>query len=287
MHVDHEDCARRAHIIESLRSLAPRVDAARRVYTAGLERRDAVAQEKRVLSAGLVNVVPPSPLAFGLFVALIWIAVTGLVIAELEYVGAGVGTVSVLAMFWYRDRLKRASTQKKQVAECSSRLGSCESELRKTETEAREIEAEIRRLTGKDEIIEADINERIAELDRLLKINDDARALDEAIGRYELDLIRIAQQIGEIDASIAALLSEGSATTAQEFLARSEIYKQRQQLLNELDKIPVETADRPCSSTCAPTKMPPSKPRRPSFPNSNSDCLQVRHETAALKSGSR
>src|SRR5262245_57533769 len=70
MYSDHEECARRAQIIESLRSLVPRVDAARRVYIAGLERRDAVAQEKRALTTGLVHLVPPSPLAFTLFIAL-------------------------------------------------------------------------------------------------------------------------------------------------------------------------------------------------------------------------
>jgi uncharacterized protein YhaN len=243
MHIDHEDCARRAQIIESLRSLSPRVDAARRIYIAGLERRDAVAQEKRALSSGLGNVVPPSALAFGLFVFLIWIAVTGLVIAEHEYIGAGVGTVSVVAMIWYRDRLKRTAAQKKQVAECSGRLESCETELRKTENEAREIEAEIWRLIGKDEITQPDIDERVADLDRLLKINEDARTLDETIARYEADLVRIAQQISELDVSVAALLAEGGASTGQDFLVRSEIYKQRQQLLNELEKIPAETAE--------------------------------------------
>src|SRR5207247_2227938 len=60
MHVDREECGRRAQVIESLRTLAPRVDAARRVYVAGLERRDAVSQEKRALVAGLMNIVPPS-----------------------------------------------------------------------------------------------------------------------------------------------------------------------------------------------------------------------------------
>src|SRR5215470_13012107 len=43
MHVDDEECSRRAYIVDSLRMLVPSVDAARRVYEAGLERRDAVA----------------------------------------------------------------------------------------------------------------------------------------------------------------------------------------------------------------------------------------------------
>src|SRR5205085_171175 len=85
MRVDHEECARRAHIIESLRILAPRVDAARRVYAAGLERRDAVGQERRALSASLMNIVPPSSAAFSLFILLIWVGVTGLVFAAHPY----------------------------------------------------------------------------------------------------------------------------------------------------------------------------------------------------------
>src|SRR5262249_1536424 len=180
MYSDHEECARRAQIIESLRSLVPRLDAAGRVYTAGLERRDAVAQEKRALTTGLVHLVPPSPLAFTLFIALIWIGAGGLSLAAHENVAAALGIISVVAMFWYRSRLKRASAQEKQIAECSVRLDACESELRKTESEARQIESEIRKLTGKNEITEADIEERAAELDRLLKLNEDARSMDEA-----------------------------------------------------------------------------------------------------------
>src|SRR5262249_40511699 len=96
MHVDPEDCERRAHILESLRRLLPRMDAARRIYLAGQDRRDAVMQERRALAAGLVNLVPPSSLAFGLFIALIWIGVFGLILANHSYIGAGLGTVSVL-----------------------------------------------------------------------------------------------------------------------------------------------------------------------------------------------
>src|SRR5262245_30192924 len=102
MHVDHDDCTRRAHIIEALRTLAPRVDAARRVYSAGLERRDAVTQERRALAGVLANIEPPSALAFSLFIALIWVGVVGLLFAEHEYPGAALGSVSVVAMLWYR-----------------------------------------------------------------------------------------------------------------------------------------------------------------------------------------
>src|SRR5207302_2507782 len=99
--------------------------------------------------------------------------------------------------------------------------------------------------TGKNEIAQADIDERMAELDRLLKVNDDLRSLEEAAARDEADLLRINQQIEELQGSIAALLTEAAAPTEDEFLRLAEIFKQRQQLLNELEKIPLEAAEAP------------------------------------------
>src|SRR5205814_7132537 len=134
----------------------------------------------------------------------------------------------------------RASALECQVIECSVRLDACDSELRRTEHEAREIETEIRNLTGKNEIAQSDIDERIAELDRLTKLSDDVRSIEEAAARGEEDLIRIAQQLNELENSISELLAEAAAPTEQQFLAHAEIFKQRQQLLNELEKIPLE-----------------------------------------------
>jgi uncharacterized protein YhaN len=243
MHVDREECSRRAQVIDSLRTLAPRVEAARRVYDAGLERRDAVAQEKRTLTAALAGVVPPSWLAFVLFISLIWIAVAGLIVAGHPYLAAGVGTVSVVAMFWYRGRLQRVATLEQQLKACAVRLDSCEGELRKTENEARDIESEIRKLTGKNEITQTDIDHRVAELDQLLKVNDDIRSLEEAAVHSESDLSRIDQQLKEVQTSILGLLSEAGAQTEEEFIQRAEVFKQRQQLLKELEKIPLETIE--------------------------------------------
>jgi len=240
LRVDNEDCARRAQIIESLRTLAPRVDATRRVYAAGLERRDAVAQEKRTLLTGLEHAVPPSWPAFGIFITLLWIGVAGLLLTQHEYLAASIGTVSVVAMFWYRSRQARTKALNKQIVECSARLEACQHELRRTENEGRDIEGEIRRFTGKNEISQEEIEERVAELNRLLKIGEEIRSLDEAAVRSEADLRRIAQQLRDIETSIAALLSEAGAKNDHEFRERAEIYKQRQQLISELEKIPLE-----------------------------------------------
>ena len=241
--VDREECARRAQVIESLRTLAPRVDAARRVYTAGLERRDAVTQEKRALVAGLMQIIPPSWPAFSLFISLMWIGVVGLAFARHAYLGGALGAVSAAAMIWYRDRLKRAAALEHQVIECSVRLDACASELRETEHEAREIEKEIRKLTGKNEITQADIDERVAELERLTRLSDDARSLDEAGARGDEEFVRIAQQMEDVEKSIALLLAQAAAPSEEAFLGRAEIFKQRQQLLNEIERIPLETPE--------------------------------------------
>ena len=240
MRVDPDECARRAHIIELLRTLVPRVDATRRVYTAGIERRDAVAQEKRALADSLKNALPPSSLAFGLFIGLIWIGIVGLAVAHYNYIGAVLAGVSLTAMLWYRQRLKRSASLNAQVAECSERLDACNMELRKIEHEAREIESQIRKLTGQNEINQDDIDARVVELQRLLKLNEEAHALDEAAERTKNDLERVTEQLEEIETNIRALLTEASATNEQEFLERAEIYKQRRQLIHEMEKIPLD-----------------------------------------------
>ena len=241
MHVDSEECAARSQVIEALRTLVPRVEAARRVYSAGVSRREAIAQQKRALMESLSSVLPPSIPAFGAFLGLLWVGVIGLVLAQHNDIGALLGMLCLLAMFWYKGRIKRSAALEAQVAECSARLEACSVELRATENEAREIESAIRKLTGKNEIGQADIDERVAELDRLVKLNDEARSLDEAALRAQTELERIDYQVQEIEKGISLLLVEAVASSEQEFLERAEVYKQRQQLVHELEKISIET----------------------------------------------
>lgn len=243
MRVDSQECAARSQVIEALRTLVPRIEASRLVYTAKLASRDAVAQEKRALADSLANVTPPSTPAFGGFLALLWIGVIGLVLAQHNVIGAILGTISLFTMIWYKGRIKRSAALEEQVKECAGRLDASNGELRTTENEAREIEAGIRKLTGKNEITQADIDERVAELDRLLKVNDEARSLDETVLRDQTDLERIDHQLEELERNIGSLLTEAAAPNEQQFIERAGVYKQRQQLLNELEKISVETAE--------------------------------------------
>jgi hypothetical protein len=240
---DSEDCSRRAQVIETLRNLVPRMDATSRVYTAGLERRDAIAQEKRTLTAALANTSPPTLFSFSLFVVVLWTAVIGLAWFGHEYIGAILGLISVAPILWYRRRLNRAIDLDRQIFNCSARFDACLAEVRKTEDEAREIEAQIRRLTGQNEVTQVDIDWRVAELERLEKAFDELRSLEEADERGNSEMQRVLRQADETDKAIAALLDEAAASTEQDFFERAEIYKQRRQLLHELDKIPLETPE--------------------------------------------
>ena len=240
---DPSELARRAQVIESLRTLVPRVDAARRVYSVSDERRTAVADEKRTLDAALENVRPPSEPAFFTFVALLWCGVAGLAWGGQQYLGAALGAVSLIPMFWYRQRQICAAALEEQAGACSIRLDACAADLKTTEDEAREIEAEIGRLTGQSVVGVADIDARVWELDRLSKLKDEIRSLDEAAARSESDMARLALQTAEARQRIQSLLADGSAASEAEFVERAEIHKQRQQLLHELEKIPVEAAE--------------------------------------------
>jgi uncharacterized protein YhaN len=243
LQTDPEEYARRLQTIEALRTLIPRMDASRRVYAACLERFDAVGQGKQTIESALAGVCPPSWPAFAAFVGIMWFGIASLFFMDHEYAAAVLGAVCTAAMFWYRNRVRRTKVLTDQLTECNARLDACKNELRKTELEAREIENEIRKLTGKTEVTQLDINQRVAALEQLSKLNTEARSLDEASARAELEVQRIKKQAEETERNIAALLTEASAVTESEFLKNAEIYKQRRQLIQEREKIPIEVPE--------------------------------------------
>ncbi len=193
------------------------------------------------------------------------------------------GAVSLVAMIWYRDRLTRAAVVEQQVIECSVRLDACQSELRQTENEAREIESEIRKLTGQGEIAQADIDERVAELDRLTKLSDDVRSLEEAATRGEADLQRISQQLEETEKNIAVLLAEAAAAHETQFLQRAEVYKLRQQLVHELEKIPVETPEPGMLFDMRADEEAASQAAQAELAGLEQRLVQARHETGRVE----
>lgn len=280
---DPEEVAGRAQVLHCLRNLLPRVDAVRRVYTACVERRDAIAQEKRTVDTALTSVVPPSRPAFILFIMIIWGGLAGLALTKHEYASALVGTVSIAALFWYRNRCRRFGALQKQSRECSARLDACLSELQKTEEEAREVESEIQKLTGKSEIGESDIHEREAELESASKTGEEVRRLEEDAARAEIELQRILQQANDAEKNIEALLAEASASSEQEFVDRGEVFKQRQQLIRELDTIPVEVPEPGMLfDLCADEEQAFEKAQR-ELADLERRLTQARHETGRME----
>ena len=283
MRVDPEDWERRAQVLESLRNLLPQIDATRRVYTAGIARRDAIGQERNTLLRALAVTTPPSRLAFFLFIGLFWFGLAGLAFAGHEQVAALLATVSIAAVFWYRKRKQRTAALEKQIAACSARLKACETELRTTESEARQIESESRMLTGRAEVTQDDIDQRAAELTRLSKLSDEARSLDDALARGETDLQRILHQIEDSEQNIAALLSEASAANEQEFLEYAEVYKQRQQLQHELEKIPADVPESGMLFDVRADEEAKFETAQRELAELEQRLVQVRHETGRVE----
>lgn len=233
----------RQKVVESLRSLVPRVDAARRVYAASVDRLNATAQENTTHEAALLGVRPPSRFAVFGFMALILCGAAGIGVAGHLYSALGVSLVSAIPWLWYRQRVSSHSALQVKFDDCSGRLLQCVAEVRKVEDEARGIEAEIRRLTGKTEITQDDVDMRVAEMERLSKSGEELRRVEDSIEHAQTEVTRIGSQIAEINTAIGALFAEASVANEVEFLAQADIYKQRMQLAGELERIPVDVPE--------------------------------------------
>jgi uncharacterized protein YhaN len=236
---DPREIAVRTRELETLRSLLSRIDAVTRVYSASVHQRDAIMQERRTLEAASESSGLPSKFAFVVFVVLLWFCAGGLLLAGYPYLAAGVSAVSLTPLLWYRRRKKASEGLGRKISECAERLRSCQLELKKTEQEARHVETEIRILTGRTDITPSDIDIRASELDRLSKHGDEIRKVTDGLVQAEAEARLIDGQIEDARQSISALLTEGAARNENDFLERAEIFKQRSQILLEIEKIPV------------------------------------------------
>ena len=82
------------------------------------------------------------------------------------------------------------------------------------------IENEIRKLTGKTEVTQADIDQRLADLEQLSKLNDEAAKPRRSFGTGRNRACRESRhRLEETEKNIAALLTEASASNEQEFLS--------------------------------------------------------------------
>ncbi len=240
---DPEGQERLSRAIEKMRALVPKMDASRRIYEASIDRLDATSQESEAHNTALSGLRPPSRFAVFGFIALIWAGTAGIALAGHLFAALALLAVSLSPLWWYRRRASAFTVQQMKASDCAERLNAWRNEVRRVADEAREIEAEVRRLTGKPEVMQEDIDLRVAEVERLSKIAEELRRVEDSVVRSEEDLRRIGNQEAERKGEIGALLADAKAASEQEFLERGEAWKLRQQLLNELERIPVEAPE--------------------------------------------
>ena len=240
---DPSEYDRRVRVIEALRSLVPRVDATRRVYSASIEKLHATTQENAAHESAVAGNRPPSQFSVFVFIGLICIGALGIALAGHLYTAMTLIAISLTPYLWYRRRLAGYNALRIKLADCVERLRICGEEVRKVEREGRVIEAEIRKLIGKPEIAPEDIALRVADLEKLSKLAEELRRVEDSVSRSNDDLQRIEHQIQEQSAAVAALLSEASVASEEEFLQCAEAYKQRVQLSSELDRIPPDAGE--------------------------------------------
>ena len=240
---DPEETARRTQVIESLRRLVPRMDAARRVYESSLEQRRAVTQERATVEAAMQSMRPPSAGAFYAFLALLAAGAFGFIASGYPYIASGVFAATLFPMLWYRKRLRVFEGMVKQLDSCVVRMHTSAGEVQKVEGEAREIETDIRKLTGKTDITQDDIDARAADVEARAKVGEDLRRMDESIERGRADVERLSVQLAEVQDAIDVLFTEGDSADEKEFMERAEIFKQRMLLVAEMERLPMETRE--------------------------------------------
>jgi uncharacterized protein YhaN len=237
---DPDEQARRAQVIETLRNLVPRMDAARRVYDSSIEQRRAISQERAAIETALDSMRPPSQGAFFAFLALLAAGGFGVIASGYPYIAAGIFAVTILPILWFRKRVINFIGMLRQFDTCSDRLMTCMAEVRKVEEEARRIENDLRKLTGKTEISQEEIDARVAELDQLSRLAEELRRLDESVERLQSDVERLDGQVAQVQDAIDILFTEAAAADEKVFLQRAEVFKQRYQLISELERIPLD-----------------------------------------------
>jgi len=238
--VDPEETDRRTQVVDALRNLVPRIDSTQRVYESSLEQRQAIAQERVAVDTAMGSMKPPSMGAFLTFLALLALGAFGFIASGYPYVASAIFAVTILPLLWYRKRQRIFEGMEKQSGACTERMRACENDILSVETEARGIETEIWKLTGKTDITQEDIDTRIADLESRARIAEELRRLDDSIDRARTDVERLSVQIAEVQDAIDILFTEGESMDEKEFIERAETFKQRQQLVGELERLPAE-----------------------------------------------
>jgi uncharacterized protein YhaN len=236
--VDPADYALRSRILDTLRGLGPRLDAARHLMRLAGDRHAAAARNQEELNSAWLRLRPPSQAAFLIFIAIMWAGAAGFAALGLPQVAGAAIFVSLAPLFWYRRRTADFTQAEFRVKDATNTLETAAAELSTAQNETRDIEAEVRKLIGKSEISAEDVESRAQELERLAAISEEGRRIDAAIDRSKADAERVRLQMENVRQNIAALLAEAGAVSETNFFERAEIFKRRRELLADRDRIP-------------------------------------------------
>ena len=236
-----QELIRRSRSIDSLRSLLPRREAVEEVVSGAGAKRDAVSNELASIRSYRETVRPPSCLATAVFVGVVGVGAFGLWLAEQEIAGAGVALMLLIIGFWYYRRERQTKALDRDFVACDERLRSAEEDLLRLEGEKRKIVATIEGLVGRGDVScfsYVDLERENTKVQKLAETADQIRLIDEGLVREERHRERIRGQITENRRDIELLLRESDAVSESDFFHRAELFRQRQQLLDELARTP-------------------------------------------------
>ncbi len=233
-----QELIRRSRGVESLRTLLPRQDSAGEIVDASIAKRDAVSGECDLIQATSDSARPPSGIAMAIFMILVSMGATGLLV--LGHIVPGGVVVAVMAglAYWYHLRRRHAQRLLDDLESGRERLREAEGQLHKAREQKDRIRSAIESHVGRSDFSIADLDREDIKVQQLTSMADEIRSIDNALSLEEQQRSRSNGQIRENEGGICSLLEEGGAATEDEFFRLAELFRQRRELLGELDRTP-------------------------------------------------
>ncbi len=233
-----QELIRRTRAVESLRALLPRRESTDEIVRAASAARDAVAGERAAVMSRLESAQPPSSVAMGAFMTLVGIVSAGFVYADRPEIAAAVAGIIVVLAWWYRGKLVNVRRIRTELARATDRLRAASGEVGQAGARRAELLATISGLTGKVDFTLGDLGRAEERAERLNKIADRIRVIDETMAGEDRKGDGIRSRIRDNGGSVAGLLAEAGAPSESDFFRRAELFRQRQELLTDLARTP-------------------------------------------------
>ncbi len=238
-HYTPQELIRRSRSVDSFRNLIPRRDVAEERIADGVASRDRFQNELAQIRSRRNKTLPPSPLAIGMFMAVIAAGGVGLFVTEQGPGGGLFVVVLALVGAWYYWRGRKTAAIDREIGVSGEHLKCAEADLARLEGDLQGLILSIRELTGRSDSFYTVLEKENLKIQELTDMADRIRSIDVTLMNEERRRDRIRQRVEKNRHDIHSLLRQAESHSESEFLQRAAVFRQRRKLLDELARTPV------------------------------------------------